>query len=444
MRKGSTKRSNLPSLEWEPRAEVLSRIIGRNTTWLVAITGTLSLVVAALSVLFLTLNLSYPDVHIYDYWLENTLLSIGFSSIGPVIAFRRPENPIGWISCAGGFLLAMVHLVAEYAIYALLAAPGSVPGGQAAAWLYSWLWVLPLGLIVLLLLLFPEGRLPSSRWRPFAWLSVPSVAVGAVLLAFSPGAISVGLGPIQNPLGIADLPNLYKVVQTLVYALMLVAATSLFARLYRSVGIERQQIKWVGYAAAAAASGLILTYIVPEAISAPWLERVGFVILVIGVLGGPISMGIAITRYRLYEIDIVINRSLVYGPLTATLALVYFGSVTALQYLLSLLTGQGGTLAIVASTLSIAALFNPLRRRIQSFIDHRFYRRRYDAAKTLESFGAKLREETDLERLCEDLKAVVHETLQPAYVSLWLRPTPPPPGRSEETSESAAGKAEAQ
>ena len=423
---------------------MLSRIIGRNTTtWLVAITCTLSLVVAALSVLFLTLNLSYPDVHIYDYWLENTLLSIGFSSIGPVIAFRRPENPIGWISCAGGFLLAMVHLVAEYAIYALLAAPGSVPGGEAAAWLYSWLWVLPLGLIVLLLLLFPEGRLPSSRWRPFAWISVLSVVVGAVVLAFSPGAISVGLGPIQNPLGIAGLPNLYKVVQTLVYALMLVAATSLFARLFRSVGIERQQIKWVGYAAAAAASGLILTYIVPEAISAPWLERVGFVILVIGVLGGPISMGIAITRYRLYEIDIVINRSLVYGPLTATLALVYFGSVTALQYLLSLLTRQGGTLAIVASTLAIAALFNPLRRRIQSFIDHRFYRRRYDAAKTLESFGAKLREETDLERLCEDLKAVVHETLQPAYVSLWLRPTPPPPGRSEETSESAADKAEA-
>jgi hypothetical protein len=142
---------------------------------------------------------------------------------------------------------------------------------------------------------------------------------------------------------------------------------------------------------------------------------------VVGLIGTPIAMGIAITRYRLYEIDLIINRTLVYGALTATLALFYFGSVTALQSLFSLLTGQGNTLAIVASTLAIAALFYPLRRRIQSFIDRRFYRRKYDAAMILEAFGTKLRDQTDLEKLSEDLAEVVDETMQPAHISVILR-----------------------
>jgi len=152
-----------------------------------------------------------------------------------------------------------------------------------------------------------------------------------------------------------------------------------------------------------------------------WLGWVGYVLTLVGLIAIPISMGIAILRYRLYEIDLIINRTLVYGVLTAMLALFYLGSVTALQYLLSLLTGQGNTLAIVASTLAIAALFNPLRRRIQSFIDRRFYRRKYDARKTLEEFGSRLRYETDLERISEDLLEVVDETMQPSHLSLWLR-----------------------
>jgi hypothetical protein len=186
----------------------------------------------------------------------------------------------------------------------------------------------------------------------------------------------------------------------------------------------------------ATASGAILTRVISRAMDLLWLEWVGSVILIVGVIGIPISMGIAILRYRLYEIDLIINRTLVYGLLTATLALFYLGSVTALQSLFSLLTGQGNTLAIVSSTLAIAALFNPLRRRIQGFIDQRFYRRTYDARKILELFGSRLREQTDLEKLCEDLGEVVDETMQPSHISLWLSfPSSSPPNNSESSSE---------
>jgi hypothetical protein len=192
-------------------------------------------------------------------------------------------------------------------------------------------------------------------------------------------------------------------------------------RLVRASGVERQQLKWFAYAGALTGSGIVLTYTISEAIGSAWLGWVGYVLALVGLIGTPISMGIAILRYRLYGIDLIINRTLVYGLLTAMLALFYLGSVTALQYLLSLLTGQGNTLAIVVSTLAIAALFNPLRSRIQGFIDRRFYRRKYDARKTLEAFGSRLRYQTDLERISEDLLEVVDETMQPSHISLWLR-----------------------
>src|SRR5215218_4535132 len=192
----------------------------------------------------------------------------------------------------------------------------------------------------------------------------------------------------------------------------------------RGSWVERQQIKWLAYAAAASAGGSILTYTPPEAIGARWVTWVGYVLLELGVLGIPIAIGLAILRYRLYEIDALINRTLVYGSLTAMLVAVYFGGVAARQAILRTLTGQEQQpqLAIVVSTLVIAALFNPLRRRIQFLIDRRFYRSKYDATKTLESFSVKLRDETDLDTLSEDLAGVVRETMQPAHVSLWLRP----------------------
>jgi len=252
---------------------------------------------------------------------------------------------------------------------------------------------------------------------------------GAVWVALSPGAIG-NLGSIRNPLGIEGLPSGYKPVQTIMSVLLFVAAVStLGLRLLRSRGIERQQIKWPAYTAVVAACGSVLyDTAISETIGSRWLEWAAFVVVIAALVGFPISIGIAIVRYRLYEIDTLINRTLVYALLTAILAAVYFGAVVLLQSLIVALTGQQSTLAVVASTLLIAALFNPLRRRIQSFIDRRFYRSKYDARKTLEAFSATLRDETDLDALSNDLVGVVRETMQPAHVSLWLRPESAPKG----------------
>jgi hypothetical protein len=208
--------------------------------------------------------------------------------------------------------------------------------------------------------------------------------------------------------------------------LIAISVASLLMRRGYARGVERQQTKWFTYTSAVAASGAILQYIISEPLELVWLRGVAYALVLIGLVGIPISMGIAITRYKLYEIDLLINRTLVYGSLTAMLVALYFGGIVVLQRVFVLLTGQQSTLAVVASTLLIAALFTPLRRRIQSFIDRRFYRRKYDARKTLEAFSATLRDETDLEALNNDLVGVVRETMQPAHVSLWLRPDPAP------------------
>ena len=215
----------------------------------------------------------------------------------------------------------------------------------------------------------------------------------------------------------------YKLVQTIMFALLFVAAVSTFVlRLRRARRIERQQIKWPAYTAVVAAGSSVLTEIITEPIGSEWLGWLGYLLGLIGLIGFPISIGIAIVRYRLYEIDTLINRTLVYGSLTVTLVALYFVGIVVLQRFFVLLTGQQSTLAVVASTLLIAALFTPLRRRIQSFIDRRFYRKKYDARKTLETFSATLREETDLDAVSGDLVGVVRETMQPEHVSLWLRP----------------------
>jgi hypothetical protein len=399
----------------------------RAAAWLAWSMCVLSLALTAASLLLLALNRSDANAHIFDHWVENTILAVGLSIVGAVVAPRcPPQNPIGWLFCVVGLLYAAVHFAAQYAIYAILAAPGSLPAGEVAAWTYSWLFVPQLGLTGLLVLLFPDGQMPSTRWRWFVWFGALATSAAAVMAAFSSGEINIGLSPIHNPLGIEGMPNVYKPVEGLVLSLLLVAGGAQLVRLRRARGVERQQIKWFAYAAIAGASGAILTYTIPVAIDVPWLERVGFVPFVVGVVSVPISMGIAILRYRLYEIDLIINRTLVYGSLTAMLVALYFGAIVVLQRVFVALTGERSTLAVVASTLAIAAVFNPLRRQVQGFVDRRFYRRKYDAAKTLEAFSAKLRDETDLDALSDDLVGVVRETMQPAHVSLWLRPDAPP------------------
>jgi hypothetical protein len=233
------------------------------------------------------------------------------------------------------------------------------------------------------------------------------------------------LGPIRNPLGIEGFTQFYKaVVYTMSPALFLAAAFSLVVRLRQAVGVERQQLKWLAYAAGGLVIVTILVIITIALDTPRWYEWVANAISVVVTPSVPIAIGIAILRYRLYEIDVIINRTLVYGSLTAVLVALYFGGVATTQAILQALTGREELpqLVVVASTLAIAALFNPLRRRVQNLVDRSFYRRKYDAAKTLETFSAKLRDETDLNSLNSDLLSVVRDTMQPEHVSLWLRP----------------------
>ena len=394
---------------------------GRTSAWLAWSTCALSLALTALTVLLIVLLLR-SDTPIYYYWLETSMVAVGYSTVGAVVASRLPESPIGWLFCAIGLIFGVSHFSAEYAAYALLAPSRSLPGGGAFAWLTSWVWVGGLGMIVYLDLLFPNGRLPSARWRWFARFTAIVLLPAAILAALSPGLILSST--LQNPLGIEGLPSASKAIEAFMYALVAVGASSMLARLRHAGRIERQQIKWFAYATAVAISGVILKNTVYPAVGVTWVWWVGLVLTTVGVVSSPVAMGIAIFRYRLYQIDILINRTLVYGSLTAVLAAVYLGGVVLLQYAFQVLTGAGSQLAVVASTLMIAALFIPLRRRIQGFIDRRFYRRKYDARKTLEAFSAQLRNETDLEALRDDLVGVVKETMQPAHASLWLRPDP--------------------
>ena len=249
------------------------------------------------------------------------------------------------------------------------------------------------------------------------------MVAGTVAVALWPET-AAGFDLTDNPLGIEVATDVLNPVETIMYGLALVATISLLVRLRRSKGVERQQVKWFTYAVVVLATSALLAYVVLESIGIRWLEWVSLVPVMVGVVGLPVAVGIAILRYRLYNIDLLINRTLVYGSLTVVLALVYSGSVVLFQELFRTLTGSDSQFAVVVSTLAIAALFQPLRRRIQASIDRRFYRKKYDARKTLEAFSAKLRDETDLDSLSGDLTGVVKETMQPTHVSLWLRSDP--------------------
>jgi hypothetical protein len=402
--------------------------VSRHTSvWLAWALCALSLALTALSLLLFILNLSYPNTHLYEPWLDNTLTAVFYPTVGAIVASRRPENPVGWLLCLYGLVISISYFCAEYAIYALLAEPNSLPAAEVLVWIVSWMLSIIVGLPALLYLLFPTGRLPSRRWRWVAWLIAALVLAGVITSAFSSGALMGVLGPIRNPLGIEGFTGVYKALLYFISPVALSAVVlSVFMRLRRAAGVERQQIKWFAYAAAASVMATSLAYLVPGVIDTPlWFERMGFALNIAFIPAIPIAIGIAILRYRLYDIDRIINRTLVYGALSATLVALYFGGIVMLQRVFVLLTGQQSTLAVVASTLLIAALFTPLRRLIQGFIDRRFYRSKYDARKTLEAFSAQLRNETDLEALSDDLVGVVRETMQPAHVSLWLRPETP-------------------
>jgi hypothetical protein len=415
----------------------------RRTAWLAWSLAVLSLI---LCVSAIGLYLATRSLHPPSSWgtggdsavLIFVVPFLTFPLVGALIASNRPKNPIGWICLAVGIFWMLANLSSSYGMYGLrVASPGSVPFPAAIGSVGEWMWAPAVGLGICLILLFPDGRLPSRRWRPLAWLSGAAIFLVSAGFALSPGPME-GLLGIRNPFGLEEYPWIADAAQgviLLLFLCILASAASLVLRFLRSGGEEREQIKWLAFAASILglvgfSSFVIPGIIVPDATGGAnrlW-ENLLEDAVTLSFAGVPVAVGVAVLKYRLYDIEVVINRTLVYGTLTATLVALYFGGIVVLQRVFVFLTGQKSTLAVVASTLLIAALFNPLRRRIQSFIDRSFYRRKYDARKTLEAFSAKLRDETDLESLNNDLVGVVRETMQPAHVSLWLRPDTGPKG----------------
>ena len=384
----------------------------------------LTLLVLAASLVLILLGLSTSQRP--APWGDQTISlvgAVGAPLLGGLIASRRSRNPYGWLWLGFGLGLALQQLAASCAAYARVVGPQTLVSAGTISEVLETGGPISLGLAPFLLLLFPTGWLPSRRWRPLAWIAALSGTVTVVLNIVFDEADKVG--------GIVTTVVVAAVFVT--FSAIAVSALSLAVRYRRARGVERQQLKWVAFAAVLTASILVGQQLT-------WLAA----LLKVSLLGGKLlppgqslenlldvasnvclyaSVGIAILRYRLYDIDIIINRALVYGTLTVSLALIYFVGVTATQALFQTLTGQPRLpqLAVVGSTLAIAALFNPLRRRFQDFIDRRFYRRKYDAARTLEAFSSKLREETDLHSLDTELLSVVRATVQPEHVSLWVR-----------------------
>ncbi len=410
----------------------------RTATWLAWSLGALwlALFAAHIALSILTRSAQPPSTWGTSGLVSTLLLTmpfLAFPIVGTLIASRRPNNPIGWICLASGIFWVLAFLTGDYGVYGLVANPGSVPLPAQIGAFAAWLWAPAGGLVgIYLPLLFPDGRLPSRRWRLLAWFAGALILLVSATTLLAPGPLPVLGEEVPNPFGLEGQPWLADagiVLRPLFFLCILASALSPILRYRRSGREQREQIKWLAFAASLAGLGLMSSLVSalifsPETFTGTeqplWQELLQDAVT-ISYAGIPVAIGFAVMKYRLYDIDVVINRTLVYGSLTVTLALLYLGSVTLLQYLFSLLTGQGNTLAIVASTLAIAALFNPLRRRIQGFIDRSFYRRSYDARKTLEAFGSRLRDQTDLEKLSEDLGEVVDETMQPSHISVILR-----------------------
>jgi hypothetical protein len=386
------------------------------TNWVVVLL--LGIVLTVLSVL----NRSTPGNDGVAFGALGLIPGVVTPTVGALVVRRQPRNPIGWIFCAAGLVLPLSGVSQGYALYALRTDPGSLPGGDVAAWLATWLFLPALVLLgPLFFMLFPDGRPLSRRWRPFAWLALFGMAAVTVGQWFHPGPLNTApFEKVVNPVGIpaakAFLSYLILLGFWAVLLAVLGAAASLVIRFRRSRGVTRLQLKWLAMSGVAFA----LAMLVSSVLFLLGYHNAGNVPVLLALSSVPVFAGEAMLRRRLYDIDVVINRTLVYTLLTATLAALYVGSVLVLQLALNSVTSDS-SLAVAVSTLGVAAAFRPARARIQGVVDRRFYRHKYDAARTLEQFSARLREQVDLDSLGSELRAVVADTMQPAHVSLWLR-----------------------
>jgi hypothetical protein len=349
-----------------------------------------------------------------------------FAIVAALIVSRQPRNTIGWLLMVPVGLYAVGGPIENYIGHLAPSTPTPTVPLLLMLWFNSWNWLLLIFPLLLIPLLFPNGRPPTPRWR---WVSVAAIAWATlfVLLATLSQQISTNTTPdivFDNPIGVLGTDTVERLVGVWIVglvALVVTCAVALFVRYRRANETERNQIKWLLYA-----SGVFLVVFVGGFVSglggtASLGGYIWGIFFGLSVITLPAAIGIAVLRYRLYDIDILINRTLVYGSLTVALVALYFGGVAALQRVFVAFTGQQSTLAVVASTLAIAALFNPLRRRVQGFVDRRFYRRKYDAAKVLAAFNTRLRNETNLDVLSSDLVGVANRTVQPEHVSVWLR-----------------------
>jgi hypothetical protein len=392
----------------------------RTATWLAwglaafAVAATLGVLVVLLLGPF-GLPFNDPDDSAAIDYLELML----FPLVGAFIASRRPANPVGWMLLAYSVAQPVGDLLAEYARLSMFA-DNSLPGGGLALWVTTWFWVVSMSLIPLIFLHFPNGRLPSPGWR---WARWGCALPGALLL---PPSLAVLDAPPRRLLAFyrsgEAIPGLewtsvaLSSVLVALAAVATVSVVSLFFRYKRAERVERQQLKWVMLAAALLTAGLLWSEFLPG--PEPLKAALG----ALAFMGIPVSMAVAILRYRLYDVDRIINRTLVYAVVSALLALIYIAGVVGIGGVVRSATGQErDNLVVAASTLAVAGLFRPARNRIQRLIDRRFYRRKYDAVVTLEAFSARLRDQIDLESLSRELAAVTQQTMQPAHVSLWLR-----------------------
>jgi hypothetical protein len=365
-------------------------------------------------------------------WIGLALVAaaVTYPAAGWLIAARRAESPIGWILLAIGVMWGM-GFSSTYADYTLKL-HHHLPGGALVASVGGAFWLPAIGVTgTFLLLLFPDGHLPGRRWSWVAWASAGSILTALAYLILRPGSLAdAGYPGVQNPLGIEALRPVLGagwVAILFVIAMMVASAASLVVRYRRARGTERQQVKWLAAAAAGVAAVYAVVvpvgaYVDPSSQDTPaWLSAAQSISLLgFGLI--PVAIVFAVLRYRLYEIDVIIRRTLVYAVLVALLAALYLGGVTLVGGLLRTITGGSGAIGVTVSTLLVAAAFHPLRARIQWAVDRRFYRGRYDAVRTLESFSGRLREHVEIEAVSGEVLDVVHQTLQPAHVSLWLRP----------------------
>jgi len=409
---------------WEPAGRP------RLAWWLCA--SSLLLMAAGLVLLGLSRHAQFPPS--MDPWDEQALVILQFLGapiLGGLIAARRPANVYGWLWCVIGLGVGLDAFARGYATYGLLVRHGALPGAMAAAWATNFTWILGLGLLPLVLLLFPDGRLPSRRWRPLAWLILALAVALPLEGALSPESLQPFLA---NPIGVTGgalgwlVQAFGQVGFPLFLATLPAAALALALRFRRARGVERQQLKWF------AAAGLVLVAVPIADTISPFGFDSNRLIELLSTWPLYVGIGIAILRYRLYDIDRLLNRTLVYGLLTLILGLGYSAAVLVAGQLSGGLGDQPPSWAIAAATLATAALFQPARRRIQTTVDRRFNRRRYDAAATIEAFATRLRQQLDLDALTTQLLAVVDQTMEPTRTSLWLRRPSQPPERTALTS----------